>query len=112
MTSGANPGPDNTGEPAGQKPTQAIHDSNAGPPGSEPPPNNPQGVETGNPEAPGVPQPSQPHQGENPDDDTQGHYFRYSDENLKQAINQLSGALAALREIAARPEPALTEENL
>ena len=109
MTSGPNPGPDITGELAGQEPTQ--HDPEVGPDGSEPSANNPQGVETGNAEAPGVPQPSQPQEGEDPDD-TQGHFYRYSDKNLKQAIEQLSGALAALREIGAWPEPALNEKNL
>jgi hypothetical protein len=109
MTSGPNPGPDITGELAGQEPTQ--HDPEVGPDGSEPSANSPQGVETGNAEALGVPQPSQAQEGEDPDDDTQGHRY-LSDENLKQAIEQLSGALAALREIGAWPEPALNEKNL
>ena len=102
MTSGDNPGPDMTGELAGQEPTQAFQDAEVGPQGSEPSVNSPEGVETGNAEAPGVPRPLQTHEGQNPDDDTQGHAFRSSDENLKQAIERLSGALAALREIGTR----------
>ena len=96
MTSGPNPGPDITGELAGQEPTQ--HDPEVEPDGAEASANSPQGAETGNPEENGVPQPSQAQEGEDPDDDTQGHRYM-SDENLKQAIEQVSGALAALREI-------------
>ena len=98
MTNGPNPGPANSGEPASQEPTQANHDPKTGPPGSEPSANSPQGVQTGNAEAPGVPQPPQAQEGEDPDDDTQGHRYM-SDENLKQAIEQVSGALATLRAI-------------
>jgi hypothetical protein len=50
-----------------------------------------------------VPQPPQAQEGEDPDDDTQGHRY-ISDENLKQAIQQVSGALAALRQIDTWPE--------
>jgi hypothetical protein len=100
MTNGAKPGADNTGELAGQEPTQANHDPEAGPPGSEPSTSSPQGVQTDNAEALGVPKSSQAQEGEDPDDDTQGHRY-LSDENLKQAIEQVSGALAALREIHA-----------
>jgi hypothetical protein len=98
MTNGPNPGPDNTGELAGQEPMHTNHDPKTGPPGWEPSANSPQGVQTDNAEAPGVPQPSQAHAGEDPDDDTQGHRYM-SDENLKQAIEQVSGALATLRAI-------------
>ena len=41
---------------------------------------------------------------DNPDDDTEGHAVRWSDETLKQAIAQVTGALTALQQLDTQPQ--------